>query len=422
MSHLILSLPLAAASPTSLYAFTEGPQDAALRQASAALLPPTGRNAEVVAVVPAAALSWHAVDLPAGKALSGPSLRAVLVGLLEERVLDEASQLHFALQPQWQAGQKTWVAVCHKAWLQGHLQALEAADITVNRVVPELCPLITPRAAHVTTAALPVSEQGPAVETQLLVTGSPQTAWLWVSAAQGVWGLPFPSALEALGAAQGAHAQLHAEPAVAESAEQHLHLKPRLIQPAERLQQAAQGHWDLAQFDLAATGSARWSKNLGRVQHTLWHASAWRPARWGLGVLLLSQLLGLNAWAWKLQADLRQRQSSLAQVMTQTFPDIQVVVDAPLQMRREVQRLRQAAGQAGNDGLEPLLAALGQALPAGAVPKQIDFQAGELRLQDLPLTEAQATQMQTQLQTRQARARRDGDVWVITDAVQRRAP
>ena len=402
MSQLIISLPLAAASPSSLYAFTQGPDAASLRQASATLLPPVSRNADVVAVVPATALSWHAVDLPAGKALSGPNLRAVLVGLLEERVLGEAQQLQFALQPHWQAGQKTWVAVCHKAWLQGHLHALEAADISVNRVVPELSPL-NPQAAGVAA--------------QLLVTGTPQAAWLWVSAAQGVWGLPFPSGLEALSSDLLANAQLSAEPAVAESAEQHLHLKPRLVQPAERLLTAAHSDWDLAQFDLAATGSARWLKTLGRVKQTLWQSSAWRPARWGLAVLVLSQLLGLNAWAWKLQADLRQRQTSMGLVMTQTFPEIQVVVDAPLQMRREVQRLRQAAGQSGSDGLEPLLAALGQALPAGQAVTQIDFEAGELRLKDLTLTEAQVGPMQTLLQAQKVQARREGADWVITSMI-----
>jgi general secretion pathway protein L len=404
MSSLIISLPLAAASPNSLYALTEGPGTGSVREAAAHLLPRTGRNADVVAVVPATALSWHAVDLPAGKALSGPNLRAVLVGLLEERVLGEASQLHFALQPQWQAGQKTWVAVCHKAWLQGHLQALEAADISVNRVVPELHP------------------QAAGVAAQLLVTGTPQAAWLWVSAAQGVWGLPFPSGLEALSPDLLTSAQLSAEPAVAESAEHQLHLKPRLVQPAERLLTAAQSDWDLAQFDLAATGSARWLKTLGRVKQTLWQSSAWRPARWGLAVLVLSQLLGLNAWAWKLQADLRQRQTSMGQVMTQTFPEIQVVVDAPLQMRREVQRLRQAAGQTGSDGLEPLLAALGQALPAGQAVTQIDFEAGELRLKDLALTETQIGPMQTRLQAQQVQARREGADWVITTQITTSTP
>jgi len=407
MSHLILSLPLAAASSNSLYAFTEGQDTASLSQASAALLPRVGRNVDVVAVVPAAALSWHAVDLPAGKALSGPSLRAVLVGLMEERLLDDASQLHFALPPQWQAGQKTWVAVCNKAWLQGHLQSLEAADISVSRVVPEL-----------SVPSLQTVDDG----TQLLVTGTPQAAWLWVSASRGVWGLPFPSGLDTLSEEQRTHAQLNAEPAVAAWAEQHLHLKPSLVQPAERLHKAALGHWDLAQFDLAVAGSARLAKTLGRVKQTLGQSNAWRPVRWGLVILVLSHLVGLNAWAWKLQADLRQRQMSLAQIMTQTFPEIQVVIDAPLQMRREVQRLRQSAGQAGNDGLEPLLAAVGQSLPAGTALNQIDFQAGELRLKDLTLTEAQAVQLQTQLRNHQVQARREGAEWVITASMSRSGP
>ena len=139
-------------------------------------------------------------------------------------------------------------------------------------------------------------------------------------------------------------------------------------------------------------------------------------------MLVLSQLLGLNAWAWKLQADLRQRQTSMGQVMTQTFPEIQVVVDAPLQMRREVQRLRQAAGQTGSDGLEPLLAALGQALPAGQAVTQIDFEAGELRLKDLALTEAQIGPMQTRLQAQQVQARREGADWVITTQITTSTP
>ncbi len=396
MSNLIISLPLTAASPNSLYAFTEGAGASAVREASAALLPRTGRNADVLAVLPASAVSWHAVDLPAGKALSGPALRAVLVGLLEERVLDDVAQLHFALQPGWQPGQKTWVAVCDKTWLQGHLQALESVDLHVNRLVPSMWPPAAEAAA------------------QLRATGTPQSAWLWVSDAQGVWGLPMPAGLASLHPQLLATAQLSAEPAVAEWAEHLLQIKPRLLQPAQGLVMAAQSDWDLAQMDLAATGSARWLKAWGRVQHTLWQSAAWRPTRWGLAVLLVSQVLGLNAWAWKLQADLRQRQTGMAQIIKQTFPEIQVVIDAPLQMDREVQRLRQAAGQPASDGLEPLLAALGQALPAGSAPIQIDYQAGELRLKNWRLSEAQAAQLQSQLQAQRVQARRDGAEWVIT--------
>jgi len=404
MSALILSLPRPAASAQTLYAFTQGVAGSGVREALASLLPRTGRNDEVVALVPASALSWHSVTLPAGKALSGAALRTLLVGLLEERLLDDVQQLHLALQPGWQPGQTVWVAVCDKTWLKSHLQALESAQVTVNRIVPALWPT------------------APDAAPQLLATGTPQAVWLWISAAQGVWGLPLPSGLASVNPDLLSRAQLSAEPAVAESAEQPLQRPPRLLQPAQAWVNAAQSDWDLAQLDLAATGAARWLKTLQRVQQTLWHAPAWRPARWGLAVLLLSQVLGLNAWAWKLKADLQQRQTGMAQVMTQTFPEIQVVVDAPLQMRREVDRLRQATGQTAPNGLEPLLAALGPALPEGVALNQIDFQEGQLRLPDLNLSEAQASSLQSRLQAQNYQAQREGSVWLIRMASPRGTP
>lgn len=398
MSPLIISLPLSAAAPTSVYAFTQGQAGATaqLRNASASLLPDVGRSTDVVAVVPAQALSWLTVDLPAGKALRGASLRAALVGLLEDRVLDEAASLHFALQPLWQPGRSTRVAVCNKAWLQGHLQALETAGRPVNRIVPALQPA--------------QSEE----DAQLRVVGTPQDAWLWSCEPTGVWGLPLSPARAAWTDLLQATWPLSAEPAVAEIAAQALQRQPSLEQPAHMLLRAAQSEWDLAQFDLAATGSARWVKTWVRTQQTLWQSPAWRPARWGVAVLLISQVLGLNAWAWKLQTDLRNRQSGLAQLMTQTFPDIRVVVDAPLQMAREVQILRQAAGQTSAEGLEPLLAALGQALPTGQAVQALDFQTGQLRVKGLNLSDEEATQLQTRLQALGATARREGDQWWIT--------
>ena len=399
MSPLIISLPLTAASPTSVYAFTQGQAgpSAHLRSASAILLPDTGRSTDVVAVVPAQALSWLEVEIPAGKPLRGEALRTVLVGLLEDRVLDDPAALHFALQPLWQTGRRNGVAVCNKAWLQGHLQALEATGRPVNRIVPAL---------H----SAPTRE-----DAQLQVTGTPHDAWLWVCETTGVWGLPLSPACAGWTAPilDAAYA-LSAEPAVAEIAAQALQRQPSLVQPAQRLIQAAQSEWDLAQFDLAATGSARWVKAWVRLQQALWQSPAWRPARWGVAVLLLCQVLGLNAWAWKLQSDLHSRQSGLVQIMKQTFPDIQVVVDAPLQMAREVQGLRQAAGQTSRDGLEPLLASLGQALPAGQAITALDFQSGQLRIKNLNLSDAEASQLQTRLQTLGLNARREGNAWSIT--------
>lgn len=396
MSSLIISLPLTSASPASLYTYT-GPLGEPVRNASASLLPLAGRGAEVVAVVPVQALSWFMVDLPAGKALRGEALRNALVGLLEDRLLNEPEQLHLALQPGWLPGQRAVVAVCHKAWLHNHLLALEAAGKTVTRIVPALSPARTTEDA------------------QLLATGTPQDAWLWVSDTTGVWGLPFGAGRSAwIGALQTLGPSLSAEPAVAEVTALALQQQPALVQPAQGLVQAAQSGWDLAQGDLAATGRARWFKAWGRLQKSLWQSPAWRPARWGLGVLLLSQLLGLNAWAWKLQSDIRTRQTGLKLVMQQSFPQVQVVIDAPLQMAREVQSLRQTAGQVGTDGLEPLLAAVGQVAPAGQSMERVDFENGSLRIQGWSLTEAQEQELRHQLMPWGLNARRDGTQWLIT--------
>src|SRR3989344_5320564 len=136
MSTLILFLPPARPGPATEYSYTlTADGHTALRHATApaALLPePTRPGGEVVAVVPARALSWQRVQLPPGLALGAgqqtPRLRSVLEGLLEDRLLDDASQLHFAIQPDANPGEPVWVAVCDRTWLRDNLQALEAAS------------------------------------------------------------------------------------------------------------------------------------------------------------------------------------------------------------------------------------------------------------------------------------------------------
>ncbi|RYF37940.1 MAG: general secretion pathway protein GspL, partial [Comamonadaceae bacterium] len=109
--------------------------------APAALLPVAPRQ-EVVAVVPAGRLSWQRTTLPrGGHKADTPRLRAVLGGLLEERLLDDVESLHFAIEPHARAGAPVWVAVCEKAWLQGELRLLESAGHRIARVVPERSPL-----------------------------------------------------------------------------------------------------------------------------------------------------------------------------------------------------------------------------------------------------------------------------------------
>jgi general secretion pathway protein L len=97
-------------------------------------------------------------------------------------------------------------------------------------------------------------------------------------------------------------------------------------------------------------------------------------------------LAGLNAWAWREQTALQTQRQNIRDILTGTFPQVQVVVDAPLQMGRELAALQRASGQASGRDLEAMLSAFGAQAPANAVPDALDFAAGELRLKGLKLT------------------------------------
>ena len=137
--------------------------------------------------------------------------------------------------------------------------------------------------------------------------------------------------------------------------------------------------------------------------------------RWGLWLLLASQVLGLNAWAWKTRTDWQNQQLGWTRMLRETFPHIQVVVDAPLQMARELVRLRSAAGQLGPADLESMLFSLGQAMPpALAVPRQWTYQPGQLRLQDFRPRPEEQQLLQSNLAASGYQLRAEGDAWLMT--------
>ena len=113
---------------------TDGIAFEAQGAAAAALLP---RRTQVIAVVRAADVSWHRITLPKAPAAR---LRAALVGVLEEALLDDAEAVHLALAPLATAGQPTWVAALDRAWLQEELATLQRSGVFVDRVVPMAWP------------------------------------------------------------------------------------------------------------------------------------------------------------------------------------------------------------------------------------------------------------------------------------------
>lgn len=394
MSTLLVLLPREPAATGGEFAFALSDDRRTVRShgaAPASRLPqPRGTSAEIIAVVPPQALSWHRVELPKGVARTSPRLRSVLEGLLEERLLDEPDAVHFALGPQ--AGTAVWVAACDRAWLRSCLRALETAGRPVTRIVPEFAPQELPLLCAL----------GPAAGAALV----------WCDA-QGVLCLPLATTSLGLLPPAAREAACHAEPSAAGVAEQVLGRSVQLEQPHQRWLRAAQSAWNLAQFEFANSGQARIAKKLASGSTEFVRAPHWRPARWGALLFIAVNVLGLNAWTWKERAALESKRDAVRRTLTQTFPHVRAVVDAPAQMEREVAALRQLAGVASGRDLESMLAALATAAPPGRNVTGLEYNGNDLRVRGLRLSADELRPVAASLRSLGYASTLQGDVLVI---------
>jgi len=206
---------------------------------------------------------------------------------------------------------------------------------------------------------------------------------------------------------------LVAEPAVAAWAEQLFKRNATLQQSAQRSLLASQSAWDLAQFELVNSSGARTRKRWSEALGSLWRAPRWRAARVALLALLLVNLAGLNAWAWKEQSRVNAQRTAIREVLTGTFPQVRVVVDAPIQMAREVAALEQASGVASGRDLETMLGTFSAVAPAGSAPTAIEFVAGELRLKGLKIDPEAVSALSFRLKPQAYAANPEGNALVI---------
>ncbi|MBE2263370.1 MAG: general secretion pathway protein GspL [Burkholderiaceae bacterium] len=403
MSTLIIVLPLKAADALTTYSYVRvgtAADNSGPASAVAGELPKLQRAVdETLVVVPVEALAWQRVELPKGVGTGSPRLRTVLNGLLEEKLLDEVPDLHLAIEPQPAAGSPVWVAACNRQWLIQHLRNLEAGGQVIGRIVPEFSPQ---------SERLKLQVLGDPRPSQFVLTGP--------GVAGGVIRLPLASTslAMALGDEQiPANLECLAEPAVAADAEKMVGNGVTLQQPAERWALAASSPWDLAQFELASSGRIRAARKLGTVARSFLQAPAWRPARWGVVLLLLANLAGLNAWAWKEQQSAQHLRTTINKTLTQAFPQVRLVVDAPVQMARELSALQQAAGAPSTRDLEVMLGALANAAATGQSPTAIEYSAGQARLKGMNITQADLPAIAETLRPQGYSLRLEGDVAVL---------
>lgn len=328
-------------------------------QCAPALLP---KADIVVAALAECDVSWHRITIPKAPAAR---LRAALAGVLEEALLDDTEQTHLALAPQAKPGDTAWVAACNRAWLLTELTAIEQSGLRVDRVVPSAWP-DEPPSGHFHELSHP--GDGAALSVALTWSnGSGVATWpLQGGLARALLPQPMP---EGVG--------FTATPSVAAPAERWLGMPVAVVSPAERALAAARSLWNLRQFDLAPSHRGvdalrdRWRNFM---------SPAWRPVRVGLAALVIAQVVGLNLWAFQQRYVLQSKREAMVELLRTAHPQVRAVLDAPVQMQRETEALRAAAGQPGDADLETLLQAAASAWPQGQPAQTLRFEPGTLTL------------------------------------------
>ncbi len=315
----------------------------------------------VVAVLSDADVSWHRITLPKAPA---QRLRAALTGVLEESLVDD--DVHLAVAPRATAGQPTWVAAVQRSWLAATLGRLEKDQVFVDRVVPLSWPDDPPSGHFVEDPDAPGDSPAALVLTWAHADGV-ATLKLQGGLARAVLPQPLPDGL-----------RWSASPAAALGAGAWLGAPVAVMTPTQRGLQAVRTTWNLRQFDLAPRN--RGMRALRDLRRQAFSPN-WRALRFGLVGLLVVHLVGINLWALGQQAAVERRQAAMVSLLRETFPQVRTVVDAPVQMQREVDSLRATAGQAGDGDLEPLLQAAASAWPPDRPPVEtLRFEPGRLTL------------------------------------------
>jgi general secretion pathway protein L len=345
-------------------------------QAGPAALPRADR---VVLVLADADVSWHRIEIPKAPPAK---LRAALVGVMEDALLEDDEALHFALAPDAVPGKTGWVAVTHRPRLLAALNALEVAGLSIERVI---------------TPSLPGSNRGHFYNVE--AADAEPAPWLSLTQAESAVCLRLAGGLaRTLLPAEAADIRYTATPAAAAAAEHWLAAPVALQTESERTLEAvnaAGGKLNLRQFDAVARHRGmRALRDVGKR----FMSTEWQPVRLGLAAVLAMHLIGLNLYAWQQRQTVTAKRSAMVDLLRNAHPGVRAVLDAPLQMQAETGRVRARAGRPGDNDLEALMGAAAGAWPDGLGPVQMmRFEGGRLTLAAPGWAEPQVAQFRDRL-------------------------
>jgi general secretion pathway protein L len=378
--------PMRAPSEYSFVLSADGRSAGSHGRSTPDLMPKTR---EVVLLVDEADVSWRRIDIPKAPLAR---LRAALAGMLEEVLLEDDNDIHFAIAPQAKPGSNGWVAAVSRPWLSLHIAAFEQAGMYVDRVAPAMAPGLN--LAHASALIDPFSAE-PTDALRVCISDERGVLCLPLAAAAALGPLSANSAAAADEGSSDTPLRWSASPAAAAAAEKVAGEAVPVVSDAQHMVAAAQEPWNLRQFELAPRQRgtralrASWSKFLG---------PEWAPVRLGLIAVLAVHLIGLNVWAWQQRRAITHEREAVTQVLRDTFPQVRAIQNAPVQMAKEVDVLRAAAGRPGDADLEPLLYAAEGAWPSTRGPVEtLKFEPGRLTLSANGWTPQEIERFRTQL-------------------------
>jgi len=339
-------------------------------RAALSLLP---RASATVLIVAARDLLLTAAQMPP---LKGPRLRQALPNVVEDQLIQDPQTCHIAVDPVALASGRRVLAVIDRGWFRFVLEAFANAGHRNVKAVPAMRCLPLHESAADTPNPFVAGVLGDVLATAPVLLGGdtlrpPETATsrVEIAIARGEHaalgeGLAIPadavtSTLDALAGAQPMTLYTlrdvpGAEPRLASARPAIPGAQPLTFETLAR--NALTNHFDLCQFEFAAQ-----SWRLGRATMRRLRL----PVALLAGALAVS-MIGINIQWMQLARQRDAINAQMTETLLNTFPKTTVVLDAPDQMSRQLDRLRLVSGQLSPSDFLSLADALARAL--GPIP------------------------------------------------------
>lgn len=349
----------------------------------------------LILLLPAADVLLVPANVPP---LALPKLRLALPNLVEDRLVQDAQQCHIALGPRlgaapargWRAPrepQSRALMIADRAWVRFILDTFAGHKHRTCHLLPaQLCvPFETPAAvtaslaeaandvaraepsldaaAEATTDVLAVETVAAAVPATIALDAAPPSdpdapvavdITVRTGVAEGYGLRLLPANVASWLAIAPTPATLMVSPALRElapglSADPATATLDWSTWAAGARDALASGDADLCQFDFARGGVAGMDWSLWRLPIAL------------AVLLLVVQLVGMNARWLTLRAEQKRLDAAMRAQLQTAFPNTPVILDPPAQMRRQVEQLRLAAGKSAPEDFLPLADRFAQA-------------------------------------------------------------